>query len=49
MDGYNCELYFSFEEKTNDKRIICQEYGYPIQKDFTETWKKIKEIQKKSR
>ena len=49
MDGYNCELYFSFEEKTKDKRIICQEYGYPIQKDFTETWKKIKEIQKKSR
>lgn len=49
MDGYNCELYFSFEEKTKDKRIFYQEYGYPIQKDFTETWKKIKEIQKKSR
>ena len=49
MDGYNCELYFSFEEKTKDKGIFYQEYGYPIQKDFTKTWKKIKEIQKKSK
>ena len=45
---YICELYFSFEEGMNDRNIVYQEYGYPLGKDFTQTWKKIREIQKKN-
>lgn len=45
---YSCELYFSFEEKTGGKMISYQEYGYPLRKDFTKTWEKIREIQKKN-
>lgn len=48
VDGYTCDLYFSFEERTKDKTITYQEYGYPLRKDFARTWKKIREIQKKN-
>ena len=48
VDGYTCDLYFSFEERTKDKTITYQEYGYPLRKDFTKTWEKIREIQKKN-
>ena len=46
MDGSASEFYFTFEEKTGGKMISYQEYGYPLRKDFTRTWKKIREIQK---
>lgn len=48
VDGYTRDLYFSFEERTKDKTITYQEYGYPLRKDFARTWKKIREIQKKN-
>lgn len=48
MDGSASEFYFTFEEKTGGKMISYQEYGYPLRKDFTRTWKKIREIQKKN-
>lgn len=48
MDGSVSEFYFTFEEKTGGKMISYQEYGYPLRKDFTRTWKKIREIQKKN-
>lgn len=48
VNGYTCDLYFSFEERTKDKTITYQEYGYPLRKDFARTWKKIREIQKKN-
>lgn len=48
MDGSASEFYFTFEEKTGGKMISYQEYGYPLRKDFTKTWEKIREIQKKN-
>lgn len=48
MDGSVSEFYFTFEEKTGGKMISYQEYGYPLRKDFTRTWEKIREIQKKN-
>lgn len=48
MDGSASEFYFTFEEKTGGKMISYQEYGYPLRKDFTRTWEKIREIQKKN-
>ena len=48
LNGTVSEVCFTFEERTKDKTIICQEYGYPLRGNFTETWEKIREIQKKN-
>lgn len=48
LNGAVSEVYFTFEERTKDKTIICQEYGYPLRGNFTKTWEKIREIQKKN-
>ena len=48
LNGAVSEVYFTFEERTKDKTIICQEYGYPLRGNFTKTWEKIREIQTKN-
>lgn len=48
VDGYTRDLYFSFEERTKDKTITYQEYGYPLRKDFARTWKKYGKSRKRT-
>ena len=48
VDGYTRDLYFSFEERTKDKTITYQEYGYRFGKILPEPGKKYGKSRKRT-